>query len=105
MWSDEPKLSLDVGSDKSSFLCLRRFFFVLRYFFLMTGLKMMSLGPSHMVRALLHSPIDNLLVVSVAQFLKMVKYSFPFLLGEIVNYSFPIPDGEILNCYSLFYDG
>ena len=49
------------------------------YFSLMISLTMMGLGPGHLVRALLHFPLENLLFVSVAQLGKLVESQKYFL--------------------------
>ena len=49
---------------------LDAFYFYRVYFSSMTSLTMMGLGPGHLVRALLHFPLEITLVVSVDQDLK-----------------------------------
>ena len=42
-------------------------------FYLMTSLKIMGMGPVHLIRALFHFPLENPLVVSMAQLGTLVE--------------------------------
>ena len=72
----------DDGSDESSFLSFRHFFFLSRLFSLMKILQMMVMGPGHLVRALFHFPLKNLLVVTVEYFPLVVSVEyFPLFMS------------------------
>ena len=91
-------MPLDDGSDKSSFPCLRRFFFGDESY--NNGSGSGSSGTC---------PFSFSSGNSVGRFSgsgsEMVKYSFPFCDGEMVNCSLPFFDGEIVNFSFSFFDG
>ena len=108
---------LDDGSDESSFLYFRRFFFLPRFFFFNDGCKNDGSGSvssctcpfpfssGNSVGSVSGGGDGVFVPTGIKSIGKMLKFSFPFCDGEIVKCSFPFCDGEIVKCSFPFCSG